>query len=99
MADVAFRQHAWRDLERIDSLIAAVDPGAARKFRQRVLRRIALLQRFPRGAQPRPEFGRDICTIPIGRYIVILRATTSKVTILRIVHGARDLPRLFQEPR
>jgi len=46
-----------------------------------------------------PEFGPDIRTIPIGRYIVLLRVAGSKVTVLRIVHGARDLPRLFKSSR
>ena len=96
MAEIVFRQQAWRDLDRIDSRIAADNPGAARRFRAAVLRRIALLQNFPQSAQPRPEFGPDIRTIPIGRYIVILRVTLPKVIVLRIVHGARDLPRLLE---
>jgi toxin ParE1/3/4 len=54
------------------------------------------MQRFPQSAQPRPEFGCDIRTIPIGRYIVILRVVVPKVIVLRILHGARDLPRLLK---
>jgi toxin ParE1/3/4 len=96
MAIVVFRQRAWRDLDQIDSRIAAEDPGAAERFRSSVLRRIRLLERFPKGAQPRPEFGADIRTIPLGRYIIVLRVTENKVTVLRIVHSARDLPRLLK---
>jgi toxin ParE1/3/4 len=96
MAEVIFRQRAWRDLDQIDSRIAAEDPGAAQRFRANVLRRVGFLERFPQSAQPRPEFGADIRTIPIGRYIVILRVVMPKVTVLRIVHGARDLRRLLR---
>jgi toxin ParE1/3/4 len=96
MAEVVFRQRAWRDLDRIDTRIATDDPGAAQRFRADVLRRIGLLERVPESAQPRPKFGPDIRTIPIGRYIVILRVALPKVIVLRIVHGARDLPRLFK---
>jgi|ERR1700737_5445383 toxin ParE1/3/4 len=96
MAEVVFRQQAWQDLDWIDTRIASEDPGAAQRFRTNVLRRIALLERFPESAQPRPEFGPHIWSIPIGRYIVLLRVVVPKVIVLRIVHGARDLPRLFR---
>jgi toxin ParE1/3/4 len=96
MAEVVFRRRAVRDLDEIGARIAADDPRAAERFRANVLRRIGLLERLPEGAQPRPKFGPDIRTIPIGRYIVILRVVSQRVTILRIVHGARDLPRLLK---
>jgi toxin ParE1/3/4 len=96
MAEIVFRRQAWRDLARIDARIASEDPAAALRFRENVLRRIALLERLPEAAQPRPEFGPNIRTIPIGRYIVILRVEFPKVTVLRIVHSARDLPRLLR---
>jgi toxin ParE1/3/4 len=96
MAEVVFRRRALRDLNEINARIAADNPGAAERFRTIALRRIRLLERLPEGAQPRPEFGPDVRTIPIGRYIVILRVVGQKVTILRIVHGARDLPRLLK---
>jgi toxin ParE1/3/4 len=96
MAEVVFRDRARRDLDQIDARIAADDPGAAERFRANVLRRIGLLERLPEGAQPRPEFGPDIRTIPVGSYIVIVRVVVPKVTVLRIVHSARDLPRLLR---
>ena len=99
MAEVIFRQQAWRDLEGIHKRIRDEDPRAAERFRASVLRRLGLLERFPEAAQPRPKFGRDIRTISIGRYIVILRVTVPKVTVLRILHGARDLPRLLERLR
>jgi toxin ParE1/3/4 len=95
MAEVVFRRRAWRDLEQIDTHIALEDPDAAQRFRTNVLRRIRLLEQFPEAAQPRPEFGRDIRTIPIGSYVVILRVSSPKVTVLRILHGARDLPKVL----
>jgi toxin ParE1/3/4 len=71
-------------------------PGAARRFRDRILDRIDVLRSFPESAQPRPEFGTGMRTIPIGRYIVFVRVAIPKVVVLRILHGARDLPRLIK---
>jgi len=96
MADVVFRRAALRDLEQIVARIAIDDPNAARRFRDRILARIAVLRDFPESAQPRPEFGADVRTIPVGRYIVFVRVVVPKVTVLRVIHGARDLPRLLK---
>ena len=64
MAVIVFRQRAWRDLESISDRIRHEDPRAAERFRVNVLHRLRLLERTPEAAQPRPEFGRDIRTIP-----------------------------------
>jgi toxin ParE1/3/4 len=96
MAELIIRQAALRDLERIVRRIAAEDPGAAVRFRQDVFHRIGLLRVAPQSAQPRAEFGVDIRTIPIGSYVVFLQVRLPQVTVLRIVHGARDLPRIVK---
>ena len=96
MAEVFFRRAALRDLEHIARRIAVDDPGAARRFRDRILERINVLRSFPESAQPRPEFGTNMRTIPIGRYVVFVRVIVPNVTVLRILHGARDLPRAIK---
>jgi plasmid stabilization system protein ParE len=48
MADVVFRGAALRDLEQIVARIAIDDPSAARRFRDRILARIAVLRDFPK---------------------------------------------------
>jgi toxin ParE1/3/4 len=96
MADIVFRRAALRDLEHIVLRIAIEDAGAARRFRDRILDRIDVLRTLPESAQPRPEFGQDVRTIPIGRYIVFVRVRVPTVTVLRIVHGARDLPHVVK---
>jgi toxin ParE1/3/4 len=96
MAEIVFRRAAQQDLERIVLRIAVEDPAAGRRFRDRVLDRIGVLRSFPESAQPRPEFGIGVRTIPIGRYIVFVRVAVPKVVVLRIIHGARDLPRLIK---
>jgi toxin ParE1/3/4 len=96
MAEVVLSRAALRDLDRIIHRIAIDDPGAARRFRQRILDRIDILRDLPESANPRPEFGTAVRTIPIGRYIVFIRVAVPKVLVLRIIHGARDLPRIMK---
>jgi toxin ParE1/3/4 len=95
-AEISFRRAALRDLEQIVSRIAADDPNAARRFHDRILDRIDVLRNFPESAQPRPAFGAGVRTIPIGRYIVFVRVEGPKVVVIRIIHGARDLPRVIK---
>ena len=96
MGEVVFRRAALRDLERIVHRIAIEDPSAARRFRERILIRVGLLRILPESANPRPEFGVGVRTIPIGRYIVFVRVEVPKATVLRIIHAARDLPRIMK---
>ena len=96
MAEVVFRRAAERDLEEIVAHIAIDDMEAASRFRDRIVARIKVLQTLPNSAQPRPEFGADTRTIPIGSYIAFVRVRGSKVAMLRILHGARDLPRIMK---
>jgi plasmid stabilization system protein ParE len=73
MADILFRRAAIRDLQQIGRHIGAADAIAAQRFREAIVKRINVLRQFPESARPRPEFGPGVRTIPIGRYIVILR--------------------------
>jgi plasmid stabilization system protein ParE len=96
VAVIVFRRAARRDLARIAAHIAAADPRAAVRLQLRIVRRIELLRIAPQSAQPRPELGTDIRTLPIGRYVVILRVQTADVVVLRILHSAQDLTRLLK---
>jgi len=62
----------------------------------------ALVSRFPKLAAM-PELGRQrtelaalIRSFPVGRYVIFYRPIKSGVEIIRVLHGARDLPPLFE---
>ncbi len=44
----------------------------------------------PAGHPPRASY------FPVGSYLILYREITGGVEIVRVVHGARDLPDLFE---
>jgi toxin ParE1/3/4 len=89
---------AEQDLESIADYIATDNPHRAitfvRELRQQCRRIVLNLA----GYRLRPELGKDIRSCAYGHYVIFFEASASEVTIVRILHGARDLPAQFQTP-
>lgn len=86
---------AEQDLESIADYIAIDNPHRAITFVRELRQRIVL---NPAGYRLRPELGKDIRSCAYGHYVIFFEASASEVTIVRILHGARDLPAQFQPP-
>ena len=43
------------------------------------------------------ELGEDIRSCAYGRYVIFFTVGVHEVTIIRVLHGARDLPALFPD--
>lgn len=55
----------------------------------------AIIASQPRIGTPRPDFGPEVRSYPVGQYILFYRLHAGRIELLRVLHGARDLPRLF----
>jgi len=86
---------AQSDLAEIKSYIAQDKPLAAarliRSIRNRIKETIAA---FPETGQACDELAPGLRRFPIGSYVIFYRAT-DRVEIARILHGARDIEKLF----
>jgi toxin ParE1/3/4 len=58
--------------------------------------KLKLLADFPGMGAMREDLGPSIRTFPVGNYLIIYRPMKSGIELLRVVHGARDLRRLFR---
>lgn len=45
----------------------------------------------------RPELGEGIGGCAHGRYLIVFQAGSEEILIIRVLHGARDLPTLFSD--
>jgi toxin ParE1/3/4 len=45
----------------------------------------------------RPDIAPDARAFVVGRYLVLCRLVDDGIEIIRVVHGARDLPGIFAE--
>ena len=50
---------------------------------------------LPETFRLRHELGEDIRSCAYGRYVIFFTAGVHEITIIRVLHGARDLPALF----
>lgn len=92
---VHFSPLAESDLAEIKRYIAHDKPLAAarliRSIRDRIRETIAS---FPEIGQACDQLAPGLQRFPIGNYVVFYRIT-SRVEIARILHGARDIDKLF----
>lgn len=88
---------ADRDIDDIWLTIAREDEGAATRMVERIAAATARLADFPLSAPAKPDIGLDVRSLVVGRYLALYRVTNDEVLIVRVVHGARDIPGLLDE--
>lgn len=85
------------DLAQIWSYIARRNRRAARNVARGIIDRYRLLARFPGIGQRRDDLRPGIRTFPVGNYLIVYRAISDGVEIVRVLHGARDIGAVLDE--
>ena len=96
MIPVIFSPRADADLEEIGDSIALNSPAAAKKVVAQLRIRALKIGYMPRAYPPRGDLSPGLRAMNWRPYIVFFRVTRTQVEVARIVHGARDLNRLFE---
>lgn len=86
---------ARQDLIDIGDFIAADNPQRAITFVPEIEERIRQTAERPQSFPERPELHEGLRVARHGRYLIFFIAKVDKVRIVRVLHGARDLPQLF----
>ena len=97
MATFTRTARAEEDLIEIWNYIAQDSLAAADRVLDRIETVCERLADNPRMGPARPDLAQDLRYFVSGRYLVIYRETPGGVEIVRVVHGARQLPDLFRE--
>ncbi len=102
MKPVVFNPVAIADLKEITNYIASDNPVAAQEVRESILDTAASLGHHP-GLGIRPRFSAQrfagIRFLPVSQYpnyLLFYRELSDEVEVLRVLHGARNLPPLFE---
>jgi len=53
------------------------------------------LASMPGIGRPRPEFGAGLRSFAVASFVIFYRPLADGIEIARVVHGARDLDRIF----
>lgn len=95
MADIRWSLAAGKDLREIEEFIARDSPVYAVRLVDRIVEAVERLEPFPLSGRIVPEYDREeLREVIFGSYRIVYLVQEEMVTILRVVHGARDMIRL-----
>jgi len=86
---------AIRDLEEIWHYIARDNLRAADRFLDRLYRKCAWLAETDGAGRRRDELVTGLLSLPVRQYVVFFIREETELRIVRILHGARDMERVF----
>ncbi|HSI34229.1 MAG: type II toxin-antitoxin system RelE/ParE family toxin [Phycisphaerae bacterium] len=90
--------NARLDLGDIYSYIERVNSTAvAERMIRRIAKAFLLLADYPGGGRDRPDLGPGYRSLPERPYVIVYKPVDGGVRILRVVHGSRDLIRMFED--
>ena len=103
MTVAVLSRRAGRELNRALQWIARENPIAAQGFLDAVTRATERIGQYPRIGTVRPDLTPNasyrFVVLPGYPYLIAYNADHDPPRIVRIVHGARDLPRLLRDLR
>ena len=102
---VIIRPKAYEELERLADYIADNSPDASRRFTHAVTDAMAELRTWPESHPlfqvglegPHFEGLRKRSTPGFPNHLIFFRVRDDVVEVLRVLHGARDLPHALEE--
>ena len=95
MATVTLAQKARNDRLDIWLFIAEDNVTAADDFLGELDDTARMLAEHPDAGAPRPDVAEGLRSFAHGNYVIFYRATVKGIQVTRVIHGARDIPRLF----
>ena len=95
MPRIIIAPEARNDLDAILSYIAQDNPDAAKKLLATLKDKFVLLASSPRIGMLKKTLQPDILGFPIGNYVIFYREIQNGIEVARVLHGARDIERLF----
>ena len=66
-------------------------------FLHRIDEKCQAYARQPGMGDMRPDLGEEIRCFPVGSYVVFYQPVEQEILLLAIIHGARDIPVVFQK--
>ena len=100
MKKLSLSRSAEEDLSKIALCVGSPDgmdnPALAQTLILQIRDKCGAIARRPKIYQLRPELGPDIRRALCKRYLILFRERETDVRIERILHGARDVPRVMR---
>ena len=95
MAHVFRSTRAQGDFDQIWDHISEGSVSAADRFLELIRTKCEMLAQHPLAGEARPELGANLRAFPVGNYIIFYRPDSDGIEVVRVLHGARDIPKQF----
>ena len=97
MARAHVSPKASEDYHEIIDYVARDKPQAALRLSLRLQEKFELLAEHPLLGDRRPEFGADVRSATLGRYVIYYRPSEGGIDVIRVLAGERDVRSPFDE--
>ena len=94
MPQLVFSPSARQDLSDIFDYIARDKPQAARDWIETIEEKCELIVSSRELGEGRPEYGADIRSSVVGRYVIFYRPMREGIEVVRVIPGDRDIQSL-----
>lgn len=99
MPRLRYAATARADLSEIAEYIAKENPQAAGRVIASIRRTCRSIAERPGIGRNRPDIAPGFYSFPVGSYVVFYRVCSETVEVLSVLHGARDIERVFSEQK
>ncbi len=96
MPSVSRTSQAWIDLTEIALRIAEQNPDAADRWLDLIDEKAQALSRMPEMGSKRYDLAPGLRSFAVGNYVIFYRPASNGILIIRVLHGARDIPAIFE---
>ena len=97
MSSIQYLPSAIADLDEIFFQIGRENVDAADRMIGRIYSSAHRLADFPESAPLRPDIGKGVRSLVVGRYLLLYRVEGSRVEVVRVIHGSRDVTALLED--
>ncbi len=91
MAKLVIAPSAQQDLSDIYDYIARDKPIAAANWVEKIEGKCKLIATTPEFGERRPEYGADVRSSVVGRYVIFFRPIEDGIEVARVIAGDRDI--------
>ena len=95
MARILLRPRAKADLVEIWDYIAEDSETRADAFLETIEQKMKILAERPKVGRQRDELAEGIRSFPVSRYVIFYIPIDAGISVVRVLHGARDLDAVF----
>lgn len=68
----------------------------ALRFLDKIDAKLNFLAKHPLAGEARADLAVNVRSFPAGNYVIFYRPSDGGIEVLRILHSARDIPRIFR---